>query len=175
MFFLYIYKNYNYTILKLLLKWNFIKILGSTNSSTYLQYNNCVFANINNRFLLLLKKESKILNIFFKSIYSSTLKYYQKFLIIKGMGYKFISETNNTLQVKYGFSHKIIFKFSNYITIFIKNKSRLLQVISCYSNILSNFIFKLKNLRQLNRYIKKGIFENNFKYKRRKNTKELKH
>lgn len=79
------------------------------------------------------------------------------YIVLKGMGFKFICVRNVSLLLKLGFSHRIFFKTPSELYIYFKHK----QAISFTSRsffFIKNLIFNLLNLKRISVYKKKGIF-----------------
>lgn len=93
---------------------------------------------------------------FLKTFLLGFQKGYFQYLLLKGMGYKFISIKNNLI-IKFGFSHRII--YLNYLNIYCKyiNKYMLhFESRSFWDLKKINLLFQ--NIKKNNVYKKKGIF-----------------
>lgn len=97
-----------------------------------------------------LKLYKKLIKIKIKGI----LQGFKKFLLIKGLGFKFIIEEDNVV-LKIGFSHNIIIKIPKAIK--IKKQINKFIFSSTDYILLLNFIYYLKSFKKINIYKEKGL------------------
>lgn len=104
-----------------------------------------------------------ILNLY-KSLIKSHIKGvvqgFKKQIYLKGLGYKFILQTN-ILILKVGFSHDIIVNIPKSIRIFLSNKATQLTLMGSNYHELTQFIHFIKQFKKPEPYKGKGIFLKN--------------
>jgi len=117
-----------------------------------------------NKFLFILNKKKnkkKIIKLYIKLIKNNIKgisQGFKKFLIIKGLGFKFRNK-NNKVELKLGFSHNIIISIPKKIKIIIKNNK--IKFFSFDYILLTQFIYYLRSYKKKNYYKEKGLlFEN---------------
>jgi ribosomal protein L6P/L9E len=98
----------------------------------------------------------KTYNFFLMNFFLGLLKNYLQYIKLKGMGYKVVKLGLNFI-IKLGFSHRILFFCKKNFRYIFLNKQNL-KFLSRNLFTIKNIIFKLNNLRKINRYKKKGIF-----------------
>lgn len=114
---------------------NFIKIKGKINLE-----NVTFFKRLN----FLLNKKSIII---------------RKQLVLKGLGFKMQKSLDNALELKLGFSHKILLKIPNDLSVNI-NKNKI-SIEGFNKNLVGNFIEKIRSLRIPDDYKGKGFWHKN--------------
>lgn len=152
------------------LKWQH-RILKLDGKMPYLEY----YLGIKNRLGQSHSQKSGNLKIKMRqNLIGLTLKY-KKTLNVYGGGYKF-ALNNNALVFELGYSHKISLAWPSQIkSLRLSRRENTLQVKSYDVGLLMSLLAKLKKLRPLNPYTRKGIKYKNeiFKYKQIKRKKFL--
>lgn len=131
-----------------------------------IEQKNLIIFKHNNQLILILpikKNKKSILNLFYKLIIIKIKGISKKFklqLILKGIGFKIFIE-NNILHLKVGFSHIIKIAIPNNIQIINQNNNLI-----CSSNNfieLTQFIYKIRKIKQPEPYKGKGLLLKNEK------------
>lgn len=100
---------------------------------------------------------------FFSSEKNLKKNFYSKILLIEGLGYEiFFSKKKKYLLIKIGYSHLYAIKIPSNISFYFITSKKLL-FLSQNKEVLSNWLFKIKNLKKKNSYKKKGFFFENEK------------
>jgi ribosomal protein L6P/L9E len=133
----------------------FVLVISQTKGWGIILYKKPCFLYKNNKVFFYLTCIKSSLT-FFSTLFFGFQKGYFKYLILKGMNYKFTTSYNNII-LKLGFSHRILF------INFIDTKCRL--ITKYFLKLESRSLLSLKKtiqlfiiIRKKNSYIKKGIF-----------------
>ncbi len=96
---------------------------------------------------------------------SGLLKPWSRTMDITGVGFKAFIKQGNMVQFFLGYSHDIFYVFPEKISIKIENDT-VLTLTSIDKILLGNMVADVsKNLRPVNKYKRKGIFERGVSYK----------
>jgi ribosomal protein L6P/L9E len=114
----------------------------------------------------------KTYNTYLTNIFLGYLKNYSQYVRVKGMGYKVVT-LNTILLVKLGFSHRILYLFTNDFRLNYLNKQLLIFKSRC-TYLLKQNIYLFQHIRKINSYKKKGIYIKGALIKVKINTKKSK-
>ena len=139
----------------------FLILKNKIGGKKYIKLSSCIFVNkirqvLSFKFL----KISQVLKFFrmFFSLYRELKYKIFKIILIRGVGLKvaLLDKPWPCLELKLGYSHKILLFIPKDLNIIIKKKKFLVEGFD--KILVGNFVNKILNFKQLNKYTGKGLW-----------------
>ena len=139
----------------------FLILKNSSGIKKYIKIPNFVVVNKTKQILnFKYTKESQVSNFFrtFFTIYQELKYKIFETIIIRGVGLKItlITEPTTFLELKLGYSHKILLAVPQNLNVIVKKKKLLVE--GSDKIIVGNFVNKIINFKSLNNYTGKGLW-----------------
>ena len=133
-----------------------ILLFSKKNATTFYKQLSSVQIEKNKSFLIL-QASWRYLNNFF-NFYRNLIFKARGFLILKGLGLK-VQIVDDFLEFKLGYSHRCFVKLDKEVGVKIKKNLLFLQSVN--TELLGNFLYKIKILKKPDVYKGKGIWYKN--------------